>query len=105
MPAFLPIGSRISEYQRLLDDKAWLFRAKTIQEWIEKDSDLISCSPSAPLTMTARLGSSNWTRSIGAPAAGGSASARQRTDWGKGFGTDAMEGVLRYAFEELTCTG
>ena len=26
------------EYQRRPDYKAWLFRAKTIQEWIEKDT-------------------------------------------------------------------
>ena len=91
-----------SEYQRLLDNQASLFPAKTIREWIEKDCDPIylfiirTLNDDRPVGFI-QLGEIDWGARNGWVSIG----IGQSEDWGKGFGTDAMKVLLRFAFEEL----
>jgi len=92
-----------SEYQRLLDnDAARLFQAKSMREWIEKDADHIylfiirTLSDDRPVGFI-DLGGIDWGARNGWVAIG----IGLREDWGKGFGTEAMKVLLRFAFEEL----
>ncbi len=91
-----------SEYQRLLDDRAFLFRTKTMQEWMEKDFEshylfiIRTLRDDRPVGFI-DLGGIDWSARGGWVAIG----IGGRDDWGKGFGTDAMKVLLRYAFEEL----
>lgn len=91
------------EYCRMLDtDPARLFSPASIKEWLEKEMDhyalfgirkldddqLIGFVDLSGIDATAR---SAWT-GIG---------IGESQHWGKGYGTDAMRLLLRYAFDTL----
>jgi RimJ/RimL family protein N-acetyltransferase len=96
-----------SEYYRLLDtDPARLWSAKKLKDWFEKDLD--SVSPNnlffaiRALTDDKLIGfcafdGINWTNRDTYVAIG----IGEQDFWGKGYGTDAMRVMLRYAFAEL----
>lgn len=95
--------SQNSEFQQLLDsDPAVLRTPKQIQEWIEKHIDemygfSIHTLENDEAIGFCDLGGIDWVCrnawvgiGIGDPAY-----------WGKGYGSDAMNEILRYAFETL----
>ncbi|MFC1878354.1 GNAT family N-acetyltransferase [Chloroflexota bacterium] len=99
--------ARDSEYQRLLDtEAAQVYSAKMFQQWFEKDIEK---------TRTGGIGFNIRTleddRLIGFVGVfdiqwnHGDAwigiGIGERDQWGKGYGTDAMRVILRYAFTEL----
>ena len=99
--------NRDTEYYRLLDmDPARLFSVKKIKEWIEKD---LEKEPSKEFFFHIRtlqddrligfigLFSDNWFHGDCWVGIG----IGERDCWGKGYGTDAMHTILRYAFTEL----
>ncbi len=99
--------ARNSEYFRLLDnDPATLRSAKQISAWFEKSSD---SEPYKEITFPIHtlqedrligfigLGGFQWTHGDAWVGIG----LGERDYWGKGYGTDAMLLLLRYAFTEL----
>ena len=96
-----------TEYYRLLDtDPARLWSAKKMKEWFEKDIE--NDSPTFVFFSIRTLAedrligfiafdSINWTDREAFVAIG----IGERDAWGKGYGTDAMKIILRYAFTEL----
>jgi RimJ/RimL family protein N-acetyltransferase len=98
---------RDSEYMRLLDGGAGaMFSAKTIQGWIEKDMEkepkqdfffAIHTLESDQLLGFVSLFGINWNHGDTWVGIG----LGEREHWGKGYGTDAMRVILRYAFSEL----
>ena len=98
--------SRDSEYMRLLDsDPPHLRSSKSIKEWMEKELEnntemywfavraLEDDRLLGDITLSVvDWGSRNAFMGIGIGA---------REFWGKGYGTDAIELLLRYAFTEL----
>jgi RimJ/RimL family protein N-acetyltransferase len=98
---------RDSEYIRLLDGGAGgMFSAKTIQGWIEKDLEkettenfffAIHALESDQLLGFVSLFGINWNHGDTWVGIG----LGERAFWGKGYGTDAMRVILRYAFTEL----
>lgn len=99
--------SRDSEYRRLLDSgAARVFSQKVSKEWLEKDLDEQSISQHwfsiRKLEDDILLGDvglyvDNWPARDAFVGLG----IGERDFWGKGFGTDAMKVVLRYAFTEI----
>lgn len=99
--------SRDSEYLRLLDmDPARPWSAKKFQEWNEKDlekpqpNDIAFCIRSLQddrLIGFICLAEIAWQHGDAWVGIG----IGDRDDWSKGYGTDAMQIVLRYAFQEL----
>jgi RimJ/RimL family protein N-acetyltransferase len=94
-----------SEYSRLLDwEPARRASAKTVQKWIEKQ-----CENESSIAFSIRtladdhiigeigLDAIYWTHGDSFVGIG----LGNREDWGKGYGTDAMKIILRYAFTEL----
>ena len=98
---------RDSEYIRLLDGGAErMFSAKIIQSWIEKDFEkdvgqdfffVIHTLESDHLLGFVSLFGIDWNHGNSWVGIG----LGERECWGKGYGTDAMQVVLRYAFTEL----
>jgi RimJ/RimL family protein N-acetyltransferase len=96
-----------SEYIRLLDARAAnQVSAKKIAEWIEKDQEKIP--PAEYLFGIRTLAGDNLVGFIdleGVMFPHGDAfvgiGLGERSLWGKGYGTDAMKVILRYAFQEL----
>ncbi len=96
-----------SEYLRLLDaNAANQVSAKKIGEWIEKDQD--KDPPGEYLFGIRTLADDRlvgFTDLEGVMFPHGDAfvgiGLGQREFWGKGYGTDAMQVILRYAFQEL----
>jgi RimJ/RimL family protein N-acetyltransferase len=97
-----------SEYLRLLDnDPARMFSAKKIKEWLEKD--FVEAEPADNFLFMIRtlaeerligfvgLDGIRWNHGNSYVGIG----LGEREYWGKGYGTDAMRLVLRYAFAEL----
>jgi RimJ/RimL family protein N-acetyltransferase len=97
--------NRDSEYQRLLDSgPARQFSKQKIKEWVEKeiDSQLLYMFGIRTLEddrLIGEVGLDGVSASNGDTYVGISIGERQ--DWGKGYGTDAMRLILRYAFNEL----
>ena len=98
---------RDSEYSRLMDDNpARQSSSKKIQgriEWIQDqpqpDLFIFSIRTKAEdrLIGVISLHSVNWTHGESFMGIG----LGDRQDWGKGYGTDAVRIILRYAFTEL----
>ncbi len=94
-----------SEYLRMLDwDPARRHSASTVQKWIEKSyENPLNVFFSIRLLADDRiiggigLDSIYWTHGEAIVGIG----IGQKDDWGKGYGTDAMRIILRYAFAEL----
>ncbi|MBV6395254.1 MAG: hypothetical protein HFACDABA_00829 [Anaerolineales bacterium] len=96
---------RDSFRNRLLDSEpAILFSDKAIRGWIEKDLDKENYFAFAIRTLAedrlvgeVGLGYARWNRHEAFVGIG----IGDREDWNKGYGTDAMRLVLRFAFLEL----
>lgn len=93
-------------FRRLLDNEPpTLWSAKKIQQWIEKELERgdqrfsFSVYPldSERLIGFVELNVTNWQHGNAWVGIG----IGEREDWNKGYGTDAMRLVLRYAFDEL----
>ncbi len=99
--------SRDSEFKRLLDDEPpRLVSAKSISQWLEKKMETESqtfhmfCIRS--LSGDRLLG--DLTLDVINPGSGEAyvgMAIGERSAWGKGYGTDALRLLLRYAFTEL----
>lgn len=99
--------TRDSEFGRLLDSDAPMPRSvgkakKDIQEWMEHEKpDAIeflirTLADDRPIGSIG-LDGIRWTHGDSFVGIG----IGERDDWGKGYGTDAMRVILRYAFREL----
>jgi RimJ/RimL family protein N-acetyltransferase len=94
-----------SEYSRLLDsDPARLSSVKSAQKWFEKDSEnekvhffSIRTLEGDKIIGIIGLDGIRWTHRDCFVGIG----LGEREFWGKGYGTDAMRIILRYAFTEL----
>lgn len=99
--------NRESEYLRLLDaDPANRFSARQITEWIRKDQEKdpppyylfsIRTLVDDQLIGFTSLDNNTFPNGDGFVGIG----IGEREFWGKGYGTDAMQVILRYAFQEL----
>jgi RimJ/RimL family protein N-acetyltransferase len=98
--------ARDSEYARLLDNPSPLWSAQKIQSWIERDFvsgyrdgyffEIRSLDADRLVGFTTLFGLS-WNHGDTWMAIG----LGERSHWGKGYGTDAVRVMLRYAFTEL----
>jgi len=99
--------SQDSEYLRLLDASPTnLFSVKQLIEWIQKEQEK---DPPGAFTFQIRTLEDN--RLVGFIGLDGTAFPHgemfvgiglgERELWGKGYGTDAMKVILRYAFQEM----
>jgi RimJ/RimL family protein N-acetyltransferase len=98
---------RDSEFYRLLDnDPQALVSRKKFTDWLEKDLDRegidefffsIRTIDEDQLIGFVALWDINWNQS----SAWVSIGLGERNFWGRGYGTDAMRILLRYAFSEL----
>jgi len=94
-----------SEYSRLLDwDPARRFSVKNSQKWIEKQYEkeenyffTIRTQDGDRIIGGVGLDGIRWTHRDCFVGIG----LGDRASWGKGYGTDAMRIILRYAFTEL----
>ena len=94
-----------SEYSRLLDwDPARLFSAKGVSNWIAKHQDrennynfTIRTLDGDKIIGDICLEGIHWTHRDCFVGIG----LGERAFWGKGYGTDAMKVILRFAFTEL----
>jgi len=99
--------SRDSEYWRLLDsDPAYPRPVKTAREWVEKarekdppESFLFSIRTLADDRLIGEIGLDGVKWSQGETFVG--IGVGERDFWGKGYGTDAMRVIIRFAFREL----
>jgi len=99
--------SRDSEYMRLGDSgAARTFSKRTTREWFDKDLEkerpdqfpfAIHTLEDDHLIGDVGLGDVQWTHSDAFVGIG----LGERAYWDKGYGTDAMQVILRYAFTEL----
>jgi RimJ/RimL family protein N-acetyltransferase len=103
-PLFARWG-RDSQRGRLLDsDPPMLFSDKAIRGWIEKELEkdayhgfAIRALADDRVVGEIGLGGIRWNRGDAFVGVG----LGDRADWNKGYGTDAMRLILRYAFLEL----
>ena len=99
--------SRDSEYRRLLDSgAARIFSQKASKKWLEKDMD--EQSVNQHWFSIHKLDDDTLLGDVGLYVDGWPArdvsigiGIGERDFWGKGFGTDAMKVILRYAFTEI----
>ena len=98
---------RDSEYWRLMaSDPAHLYTVKATKEWLEKNLDKMP-----PQDITFEIHTLENDQLIGDTGFNGicwqhgdtfiGIALGERDAWGKGYGTDAMQIMLRYAFTEL----
>jgi RimJ/RimL family protein N-acetyltransferase len=107
MAGALSRWERDSEYWRLLAaDPARLHSAKATREWLEKEMDnehspfyMFSIRTLKDDSLVGQIGLDGilWNHSESFVGI----SLGDRQNWGKGFGTDAMRILLRFAFTEL----
>lgn len=98
---------RDSEFRRLLDDEPPILWSKQkIKEWIEKELDEdgpeefffgLRTLKNNHLIGFVSLFEIDWTNGDSLVGIG----LGDRDYWGQGYGSDAMDLILRYAFEEL----
>lgn len=92
-----------SDYMRLQDiGPSYLYSLKQIQEWIEEENGnecnfAIHTLADDKMIGTVGFGDFNWMAGTTWVGIG----IGDREYWGKGYGTDAMKVILRYAFTEL----
>ncbi len=99
--------SRDSEYQRLLDtDPSYPRSIKSTKEWVEKEREkdppenfIFTIRTLADDRLIGEIGLDGVKWSQGETFIG--IGVGERDLWGKGFGTDAMQVILRFAFSEL----
>ena len=99
--------SRDSEYSRLSDSGvARMWNVKQVTEYFEKELEgeqpttfafSIRALTDNRLLGEIDLSGTNWTSGEAIVGVG----IGDRNDWGKGYGTDAMRIILRFAFDEL----
>lgn len=95
--------NRDSEYQQLLDwGPSKIYTMSQIKEWLEKSGSRSCCFSIHSLEDDQVIGfveldGLNFTGGDGWVGIG----IGERDFWGKGYGTDAMRVLLRFAFEEL----
>lgn len=94
--------NRDSEYSRLLSaNPANQWTPKQIKEWVEKENNgfpfMIHTLSDDRVIGNIELDGIDWSARHGWVGIG----VGEREFWGKGYGTDAMQVLLRYAFEEL----
>lgn len=94
-----------SEFCRLLDwDPARQFSSQQVQKWIEKqyekpDDYVFAIRLLADDRIVGEIGLDGIRWTYGDTSVG--IGIGKKEDWGKGYGTDAMRIILRYAFTEL----
>jgi len=99
--------NKVTEYLRLLDTcPARLWSVGKVQTWIEKEYDkkhrdellfvAYTLEDNRPIGFI-ELAGINWAMGDAWVGLG----IGERENWGKGFGTDMMKIILRYAFSEL----
>ncbi len=100
-----------SEYLRMLDSEpANRFSARKLTEWIRKDQESLSSQRYAPYYQFG-IRTLDGDKLVGMVDLDGDAyphgdifvgiGVGERDFWGRGYGTDAMKVILRYAFQEL----
>lgn len=95
--------NRDSEYQQLLDwGPSKIYSTSQIKEWLEKGGSRSCCFSIHSLEDDKIIGfidldGLNWSSGDGWIGIG----IGERDYWGKGYGTDAIRILLRYAFEDL----
>lgn len=95
--------SQNSEYQQLLDSgPARLYSPKAMKEWMEKHADglygfAIHTIEGDRLIGQVDLGGIDWVTGNSWIGIG----IGEQEFWGKGYGSEAMKLMLRFAFEEL----
>lgn len=101
--ALLARWNQNSEFQQLLDTSpAYLWTPKQIRQFMEKDSEdqyhfAIRTVADDRIVGFIGLSVSDWVAGNSWVGIG----IGERDDWGKGYGTEAMQLLLRYAFAEL----
>ena len=99
---YLAKWSLDSEYSRLLNDgAAYMWTPKQIKEWIEKEKNIYffiirTMADDQPIGFL-DLSGFNWSTRDAWVGIG----LGEREFWGKGYGTEAMQIILRYAFQEM----
>ncbi len=94
--------SRDSEYDRLLgEEPAALFTPRQAEEWVEKNAPqfffiIQTLAGDKPIGVI-ELSGVEWT--VGDAWLG--IGLGERSVWGQGYGSDALDVLLRYAFHEL----
>jgi RimJ/RimL family protein N-acetyltransferase len=95
--------SRDTEYHRLADnDPAYPRSARRTREWLERDSDHAFGFAVRTLSDDRLIGDIGvWIESWAQGEAWAGIVIGEREFWGNGYGTEAMQLMLRYAFAEL----
>jgi len=100
--ALLSSWSRDSEYDRLLgEEPATVYTPRRVEEWVEKESPpfffiIQTRSGDQPIGLI-ELEGVDWTSGDAWLGIG----LGERLVWSKGYGSDALDIMLRYAFEQL----